>query len=1098
MHSGAEPIERGKGQVELKPLRETCTPRQDVLTGGLSDYHFAAQLDKIVRDPDNYKIYGNPEDFFGVTFPTTGLRTLLTKTFGRVTGAGGVAGENGVLRSETSFGGGKTHGLTAIYHLAKGARPAGLDQFVDVSLLPNGPVQVAAIVGDALDPSAGLETNGVTTYTIWGEMAAQIGSEALAALSSNERDRTAPGIHTLLKAFGGRPTIVIIDELARHLRLALKAGNQAIRDYAEQIPAFLKSLTEVAGDPGNRIVMIVTLASQQNAFGRETNEIAELLDEFGEQMHGLVSETQDALSRMVQPSGVIRPAEDTEIGEILKRRLFASIDQRAAAAAADTYKQLYQQLASEGEQLTGGANRPTTYAEAIKASYPFHPELVRVLDKRLGAIPKFHRARGALKLLAEVVGSIYRDGDDCDVINIADIDFADEPVRNHLTIGLERPEYARVAEVDLAGPASHAALVDARVFAGRTPHTTRVCRTVLIHSLEQTVSTGAGRSEWLLGTLRPGDATTLLEKALVEAERTCWHLASDGTRWRFQVEPNVTAILEEEKGNLPKTRVKQILDDLVAKAFCNDGATLGVPYPVGPAHLPNTNKLRVAVIDPEQVAVRGRDAEHPPPLLVSMLDNVGQSGTPRSYRNSLVFVVADADETERLRDRVRSLIAADDLAGSSNRMAQFTDDVRRKIESYQMNAQLEARVAITRCFKHIYYPVNDKANNHLRHRDLPPQHQGDTRSATSVVLSLLEDEGKIRKDKPSYEWLRSKAWPKGKAAVSMQDLLDWFWVDHGGPIIRNPAIIREAVVDGIKADNWVYYDAAAGRTYTGTTMAGLSVEFRNDTEIMTLAEATDRGLLVRKPTLADLKGFAETKALTGSEVRQMLESRCGGEPAKGDVLEVLSNVVAQHKYEWLVVTDTDPAPGVRALTPTDITRVGLDGLRVMTRQQANTAGVEIPDRKVVRTRFTAHGASGPALASIADQIADSPTKQLARLTVTATADPTRGTQDIDLLVSILGMLQRHDINVTADITAEFPGVDGQMEFTGTAARKDYQTLNSHLSKLLAAASSVGGSIRLDIAFPAPVEVDTPDFTQLQSVMKSLNITDVDITAEVNR
>ena len=37
------------------------------------------------------------------------------------------------------------------------------------------------------------------------------------------------------------------------------------------------------------------------------------------------------------------------------------------------------------------------------SSYPFHPELVRVLDKRLGTIPNFQRARGALKLLAEVI-----------------------------------------------------------------------------------------------------------------------------------------------------------------------------------------------------------------------------------------------------------------------------------------------------------------------------------------------------------------------------------------------------------------------------------------------------------------------------------------------------------------------------------------------------------------------------------------------------------------------------------------------------------------------------------------------------------------------
>ena len=115
----------------LRPLRETCDPRADVIAGGLADNHFAAQLDKVVRDPGHYPVYGDADEFFAITYPTSGLRKLLTKTFGRVSGASGPAGENGVLRSETSFGGGKTHGLTAVYHLARGARPPGIDRFLD-------------------------------------------------------------------------------------------------------------------------------------------------------------------------------------------------------------------------------------------------------------------------------------------------------------------------------------------------------------------------------------------------------------------------------------------------------------------------------------------------------------------------------------------------------------------------------------------------------------------------------------------------------------------------------------------------------------------------------------------------------------------------------------------------------------------------------------------------------------------------------------------------------------------------------------------------------------------------------------------------------
>lgn len=1097
---------RGMGdEMTLKPLRDVCVPRSDVLAGGLSDNDFAAQLDKIVRDPENYPLYGSAEEFFGLTYPTSGLKTLLAKTFGRVTGAKGEDGENGVLRSETSFGGGKTHSLTAVYHLAKGARPDNLEEFVDAALLPDGPVQVAAIVGDSLDPSSGLTTNGVTSHTIWGEMAAQIGSHAVEALAKNEQDRTAPGTETLKKAFGGEPTIIIIDEIAQHLRVAMKANNPEILNYAQQIPVFLKNLSEVAGDPSNRVVLIVTLASVMNAFGNETNELTAMYDDKSEQeqqsaevVQKTAREAAETLSRMVQPTAIIKPADDSEIGEILKRRLFESIDPEAAKAAATEYQALYEQLLADGETLSGGAEKPATYAKTIERYYPFHPELVRVLDKRLGSIRSFQRARGALKLLSEVVHALYRDGDTNAVINVADVDFDDEPVRNHLTRGLERPEFATVAEVDIAGPTSHAAAVDNKVFPGKPPYATRVGRTVFLHSLELSTAAGAGRADWLLGTLQPGDPVTLLEKALVDSERVCWHLSSDGNRWRFHVEPNVNAILEEQKANVPNTQVAQILDDRVRKAFSNDGAATSIIYPSGPAAIPDEPELRVAVINPSQRTVTGREADTPDHLLIEMLDTVGQSGAPRKYRNSVVFVVADTDQMDNLKDRIRGLIAADTITEDTARMAQFGPEVRKKIEAYRQQAALEARVAITRAFRHVYYPVQDKAHSHLRHRELPAQQQGDTKSATAAVIALLTDESKIKTDKPSFDWLKSKAWSSSKPSVSTEELANWFWVDHSSPIIRNIALIRDAVSDGIRSDGWVYYDSATGKAYTGTNMAGLQIEFRPDAHIMTMDEATNRGLLVRKPTAADLKGTVQgSNIVTGAQLRNVLEAKCGGEPAKGDVLEALSAALSQNGYDWLIVTETQPAEGVKALTPTQVKEKGLDGLHIFTRQHADTLSVVIPGRTVTRSKFSATGPSGAALAQIIDKVADA-NRPISTLTIQTRADDQVGTSDIDLLTSSLGMLQQFDIDVHAELTAEYDGLDGALEFSGTADRKAYQALSTHLSKLVQAASTVAGTVKITLTFTEPVSHDSAGVQQIVSVMKTLNIKDTSIEAEVTK
>jgi hypothetical protein len=57
----------------VEAITKTCEPRADDLEGGLADNHFAAQLDQVIRDPDSYPSYGDPTEFFQLTYPTQGL-----------------------------------------------------------------------------------------------------------------------------------------------------------------------------------------------------------------------------------------------------------------------------------------------------------------------------------------------------------------------------------------------------------------------------------------------------------------------------------------------------------------------------------------------------------------------------------------------------------------------------------------------------------------------------------------------------------------------------------------------------------------------------------------------------------------------------------------------------------------------------------------------------------------------------------------------------------------------------------------------------------------------------------------------------------------
>jgi len=1085
----------------LIPLRKACVPRDDVLQGGLADNHFAAQLDKVVRDAEHYPVYGDAESFFAHTYPTSGLKTLLTKTFGRVSGARGVAGENGVLRPTTSFGGGKTHGLTAVYHLAKGARPANISDFLDPNLLPDGPVQVAALVGDALDPTAGVETNGHRTYTLWGELAAQIGEDAYAALAANDAARTAPGTGTIKAAFGGKPAIVIIDEIAKYIRAITSSGSEDVRRMARAIPVFLGNLFEIAADPSNKVSVIITLAATTNAFGAETTEIAELLDEDRSAADAAataaVSETGDVLTRSVQPSAVIKPADDNEIGEILKKRLFVSVDETAAREAGQAYQSFYEAL-GKTEPLAGGPERPATYGELLTKTYPFHPELVRVLDKRLGNITQFQRARGALKLLAEVVANIYATDLDAAVINIGDLDYANEPVLNHLTDGLGRGEFASVAVGDFAGPNSHAAAVDEEVFPGRPSYATRVARTVFTHSLEMVSTAGASRNDWIVGTLRPGEDATIFEKALTESEKKFWHLSFDGARWRFNIEPNVNAIIETEKRNVANTAVAAMVDSLIVSAFANDAGAVAVHFPNGPVDIVDQPSLRVAVLDYRVVTVETKNADAPPSLVIDMIDKAGSVRAPRKFRNSIVFALADSDQIEALKDRARARIAADSLWSDTARLSQFSPEVRNKVEVFQKQAALDARIAVNRCYKHIYYPYGDRSTSYLRHRELPAQAQGNPKNATSAVITLLEDEGKIRSEPFTAAYLKSKTWPNTPSSTTSA-IVDFFWTDHSIQIVRNPALIREAIINGVKNEGWVYYDGGNGKSYTAHTMAGMTIVCANDTEIMTTAEAQSRGLLVRKPTQTDLRAILTSERLTGAEVRGRLEAECGGEPSKTEVLELLATAVQASDYKWFAVLDTEPAAGVRALSPSAIKDRGLDGLILLAREEADRLGVEVPTRVLTSKTFSASGPGGAALQSIVDQVSDFTIQTISRLTIKVSADEATGTKDIDLVVAALGMLQKHNITVRAMIRAEYKGLSGGgLAFSGTAQRQEFQAAYNQIKKALGGSTKVAGDLTLEINFSPAVEGDHAEMRQIHTVIKNLLIQHTTMAAEVSK
>jgi len=1061
--------------MTLRPIIDTCVPRKDILEGRLTDAHFAAQLDAVVREPEKYPVYGDPTAFFAVTYPTAGLKRLLASTFGRLSGKKGEVdgAEHGVVRFQTSFGGGKTHGLIAAYHLAKGARPLAIGEFIDPDLLPDT-CQVAAVVGDTIDPSTGIEVNGRRVRTMWGAIAAQLGDEAWAKVEQQDHNRTAPGTETWVEIFEAAPTLVIIDEVAAHMRALGSSGDPDIRRQADAMPSFLFSLFTAAARVGHARV-IITLATEHDAFAAETAAVSKLLDT--DTTAG--AETESVLARFRE---VLVPAEEHEISAILRRRLFESIDESAAAEAAEAFADYYADLEKKEINL----NFWPDVKHRISLSYPFHPELIRVLDSRVGTIPSFQRTRGALRLLAEAVADLWSKRTDAVIINVADLPLDADAVANALTRAIDRETFAQVIEADVAGPGSHAADVDKARFTGTTPYTTRAATTVFVHSLEQTPSRGATSVDVLRGTVAPGHEPDFVEEALAQLDLSAWHLDYDGVRWRFDTEPNPRKIVEDEKQAVPNSRVREELEHRIERMFAPFGPVKTRVFPVGPEEVEDRPELRLVVMHFDAVAVTSRDASPPPSALVDMLDTYGVGRANRTYRNSLVFLVADRDHIEAMREAVRWDVAAQRVVGDPQRLSQFAEAVRKKLKDIADRAGLDARVAITRCYRHLYYPKADRANKHLRHHELSHTKQGDQEpKQTQVIQQTLESLGKIRTTPIATDFLaRVAEFPK-KDPVPTIDAVEGFWRDHDADIVLDPNLVIQAITAGIRNGEWVYYDSDAQRAYDGTAPAP-AVRVAPTTYLYTRTRAEEAGLLRRDPTWADVERelIRTGGVIDGTSLRNALENQLGYEPTKTAITGILERVMKREPAP-VVVVEGEPAPESSVLSPSAVVRTPLERMTVLTREKAESLGISVVDR---RTGFTLReeGAPGPTFGSLSDKLAElGAGKKITRVTIAKTVSDA-GVSELRTLLRAGPMLPKLDFTVELNGAAAFPGLSGSVGISMLAGpESDFRKFEKDIFGLLDRADSYTVELTMSCAPEGGLEIGSDAWSRIASTFTEL-------------
>ena len=807
-------------RAALRSVFEGATPRADVLSGELRDEIFAASLAAVVGGTAE-GVYQDPTAFFANTFPTEGLKSLLTEAFGRIAGRPAAP----VIRLETAFGGGKTHSLIALYHMAvHEARPLGVDEYLDPALLPDGPVRVAVAVGTSPDLVEGIDRGGFTTRTLWGEIAAQLG--AYDHVAAADRERTAPGTLSLNAVFEGGPVIVLLDELARYLEVAaaVRVGDSTL---ADQTTAFLMALFEYAAAV-DHVVVAYSLASSADAFVGQTEKILER-----------VKALKEAAAVGARLEHVISPTGENEIAAIVRHRLFERVDPAAGREVAAAYHTAIASEIDSNRDLPSHAGR-AGYARDLAESYPFHPELLLGLNEKVSTIPNFQKTRGALRLLARVVRGLWTERPpETWMIHPFHIDLADDEIAADLTSRLDRAVFKQVIEADIANPMAgakaHAVLVDDQLTrAGKPALATRMATTVFLHSLVQGVAAGVTPTEAKLAVYTPGDDIGLIEKQTQTLLDQAFFLHFDGIRYRFSTEPSLAAVVNQERDLVGRAAAKAELDRRI-RTIWKKGAFDPVFFPAEPSDVDDTlGRPKLVVLHYDAVSIS--DQTHP--LIVRLFQRAGTVDGFRTYRNNLVFLVADAAATDHAVDEARRYLAISRIVSDPQRFSQYSKEHRQRLKNMSAQAELTLRVAITRLYRHLFYP--DAAAGAKKHRlsrlGLPAQQQGDVnQDQTQAVLRLLRELGKLRtaddKGIPPV-FVRQKAWPANADRATSRQVQKEFASRVGLPILLDINILKETVKLGIKAGQWLYFDPAKQCAYSNESPTSPLVEITDDVELI--------------------------------------------------------------------------------------------------------------------------------------------------------------------------------------------------------------------------------------------------------------------------
>lgn len=624
--------------MPVQPWHSICTIRDDVRSGKLTLAEFAADLYD-ARTGVAPVVYRDPAMFFDRTYPTYQMKNIGREVLGRLSGQGGKP----VLRLQVAYGGGKTHTLLTLLHLAEQgvtlADHRTVKEFLTFAGLTKPPqARVAILPGDKIDVIEGLVVYGPhgqtrRVKTLWGALAYQLAGDAgYARLKAHDDDFTMPAEPLLVDLLTapqkeGLSTLVLVDEAVLYYRALVNSNPRMLGTIKDFYQLLTQAATKV-----ERAVLVASLMAS----------VIEANDPTGVQCLAALDEV---FERIAEP---VEPVTRHDIAEILRRRLFVSVPAEAERrGAVDAMMAALNRLPLHDSQ------RDQVAYDRLLESYPFHPDLINVLYQKWTQLGNFQRTRGALRLFAYALRESEGQDRAPFIGASALLRYQQTPGAGRLSPALdeliELCEESHRWRTSLSGE-----LEKAREIQTSLP-------TLVMRELEMAVvatflhSQPAGQratTPELLGMLaHPTIDPAALEEGLRKWRTRSWFLTENPDLWQLGIVPNLNHMHFHAKNGLTEQEIddelrKRIQAVAVLKAVDDDV----VPHmlPKSPNDVEDNLQLHYLILEPDCAVTPGR------PLPAKVEAYFNEKKGLRIYRNNVIALAPEAASVAGLREQVRN------------------------------------------------------------------------------------------------------------------------------------------------------------------------------------------------------------------------------------------------------------------------------------------------------------------------------------------------------------------------------------------------------------------------------------------------------------